>query len=162
MGRCKEIVARHGTGVVRLSYVKSRKVLRVTSWEDNRAMHSLEIALDAMLDQLDIEPADLAVPVRYLLFAGRHDQPRGGSDDLVCAFDSELAARDAFRELRGTRSNRDGWAELTALDCRGRLTRLAWFGRRVAPRRGVRAGVGLGRRVRRSRRALEAAPVSAA
>lgn len=50
-------------------------------------------------------------------------------DDLVRSLESEPAARQAFRRLREARSDGEGWADLTALDGRGRLTHLAWFGR---------------------------------
>ncbi len=70
-----------------------------------------------------------------LLFAGLHDAPRGGAGDLVGWFDSEEEALAAFRELRLTRSDEEGWAQLVALD-RGARPRLrAWFGRPEAERR---------------------------
>jgi hypothetical protein len=36
----------------------------------------------------------------YLLFAGSQRTPQGGLGDLVAAFTSEVAAREAFRQLR--------------------------------------------------------------
>ena len=73
---------------------------------------------------------DLAAPTRLLLFAGLHGLSRGGGGDLVGWFESEDDARAAFRELRTTRSDEDGWAELVALAAGGRTVTLAWFGGR--------------------------------
>jgi hypothetical protein len=73
---------------------------------------------------------DLVAQPRLLLFAGLHGSPRGGAGDLVGWFESEDDARAAFRELRVTRSDEDGWAELVALGRGGRPTMVAWFGRR--------------------------------
>ena len=67
-------------------------------------------------------------PVRFLLFAGFHSRPRGGTDDVIGVFDSESAARCAFLETRRGRADHEGWAELAVLDGRGELTRLGWFG----------------------------------
>ena len=72
---------------------------------------------------------------RVLLFAGLHDQPRGGAGDLVGWFESEDEGRAAFLELRTTRSDEDGWAELVALGSGRRPRMLAWFGRRPTDRR---------------------------
>ena len=55
--------------------------------------------------------------MRTLLFAGFHDSPRGGAADLMGWFESEADGRAAFHELRATRSDDEGWAELVAL-CR--------------------------------------------
>ena len=88
-----------------------------------------------------------------LLFSGLHDQPRGGSDDLVAWFDGEDEALAAFRELRLTRSDEEGWAELVALDG-GRLPSVrAWFGRPRTERH-IRVVAGRGRHPAGRRRHL--------
>jgi hypothetical protein len=70
-----------------------------------------------------------------LLFSGAHDQPRGGAGDLVGWFDGEDEALAAFRELRLRRSDKEGWAELVALDDGPRPSLRAWFGRPAGERR---------------------------
>ena len=75
------------------------------------------------------------VEPRVLLFAGLHDQPRGGSADLVGWFDSEAEGRAAFLELRATTSDDEGWAELVVLGGGRRPRMLAWFGRRPSSAR---------------------------
>ena len=64
-----------------------------------------------------------------LLFSGLHDEPRGGAGDLVAWFDCDDEALAAFRELRLTRSDEEGWAELVALDGGRHPSVRAWFGR---------------------------------
>ena len=111
---------------MRIEYVKGRRALRLTADEgDGR----VEVPLASLIERLEIDRRDLAPQPRLLLFAGLHDRPRGGAGDLVGWFESETEARRAFRELRETRSDDEGWAELVALDGGGRANVLAWFGR---------------------------------
>ena len=77
---------------------------------------------------------------RVLLFAGVHDEPRGGAADLVGWFESEDEGRAAFLDLRATRSDDEGWGELVALGAGRRPRMLAWFGRRPSDRRHHPAG----------------------
>ena len=74
-------------------------------------------------------PGSLGDPPAVLLFAGLHDDPRGGAADLAGWFETEAAGRAAFQELRASRSDDEGWAELVTLDGGRRPTLLAWFGR---------------------------------
>lgn len=69
------------------------------------------------------------LPRLYLLFAGHHDQDRRGSGDLIATWASKHDARQALRQVRMQIPNRDGWAELTAVDAGGKVKRLSWFGR---------------------------------
>lgn len=72
---------------------------------------------------------DLAdAPTPYLLFAGLHGRDRRGTGDLVATLAFQAAARDAFRQIRFQRPDRDGSAELTAVSAGGRARRLSWFG----------------------------------
>ena len=114
---------------MRIEYLKGRRVLRLTaSGGDAPPLGSVEVPFATLVEQLEIDRGELAHP-RLLLFAGLHDRPRGGSDDLVGCFESEGDGRAAFRRLREERSDNEGWAELVALGDDGRRTLVAWFGR---------------------------------
>lgn len=71
---------------------------------------------------------------RQFLLCRGGDQS-GGDDNrsLLSVFLSEGQARAAFRRLRAGEPRRTGWAELAAVDERGRLTVMAWFGRPAPP-----------------------------
>ncbi len=64
----------------------------------------------------------------FLLFAGTQQPPRGGLADLVRTFDSEEAARTAFRQIRLAESSPASWAQLAAVDGQNRTKPLCWFG----------------------------------
>ncbi len=64
----------------------------------------------------------------FLLFAGTHQPPRGGLADLVQNYDSEEAARAAFRQIRLSESSPASWAQLAAVDGQNRVKSLCWFG----------------------------------
>ncbi len=131
MGRSRELIPDDGAAWVRIQYIRCRQVLRLIGVQDD--LEPVEIPLPVLLSRLAIDPKGLAAPIRYLLFAGVHGQPRGGTRGLVGAFPDEGEARQAFVALRTQRSDRDGWAELAALDQRGHLTQLAWFGQDGVP-----------------------------
>ena len=128
MGRAKRL----GTGTrqagLAIEYVRSRKVVRLLGWRDGDPIDPVEIPVGALCRQLGIDPRDLAKPRNYLLFAGSHRHPAGGLRDLVATFDSEEAARAAFRELRQGHPSAQGWGELAVLDAAGQVNQLAWFG----------------------------------
>ena len=126
MGKPSELIPGDGAAWVRIQYVKYRQVLRLTGAYDH-GLEPIEIPVPALLARLGIDAPELDVPVRYLLFAGVHHRPRRGAAELVASFHSEAEARRAFTALRRQRSDREGWAELAALDRRGRCSRLAWF-----------------------------------
>jgi len=71
----------------------------------------------------------------YLLFCGSHGPPRGGLGDLVQAFTSERAARQAFHDLRVEGQSHGTWAQLAAVDRDLRIKPLCWFGIGATPRR---------------------------
>ena len=127
MGRQMQVMDGKELGGMRIEYVKRREVLRLsgTAMADGVPV---EIPLSQLIERLDVDPATLGVPVRYLLFGGLHWDARGGSRDLSGVYTCETTARQAFVELRKRRSDREGWAELAALDGKGRLTTLSWFG----------------------------------
>lgn len=89
---------------------------------------------------------DLTGRPRLLLFAGLHASPKGGAGDLVGWFESEAEARAAFLELRASRGDDEGWAELVALTDAGPPVPVAWFGRPSADPRRRPAGRGVRRR----------------
>jgi len=64
----------------------------------------------------------------FLLFAGTQQPPRGGLADLVQTYDSEEAARTAFRQIRLAESSPASWAQLAAVDGQNRTKPLCWFG----------------------------------
>jgi hypothetical protein len=72
---------------------------------------------------------------RYLLFAGTHQPPNGGLGDLVNTFDSEDAARRAFREIRLRTSSTTDWAQLAVVDRVHGVKPLCWFGIGAEPER---------------------------
>ena len=127
MGKPKNIVAAGPSGHVRIEYIEGRRVLRVSA---GAGEGPVEVPLARLIDGLGIDGRDFAPPPRLLLFAGRHDVPRGGAGDLVGCFECEADGRAAFRDVRATRSDQEGWAQLVALHGGGRRpTVVAWFGR---------------------------------
>ena len=71
----------------------------------------------------------------YLLFAGSQQTPQGGLGDLVGAFASEVAAREAFQHLRLSRTSASSWAQLAVVDASHGLRPLSWFGIGATPAR---------------------------
>ena len=128
MGRTRDMTA----DGMRIEYLKGRRALRMTAVE---ADGPGEVPLSALVDRLEIDRRDLGAQPRLLLFAGLHHDPRGGAGDLAGWYDGEDEALAAFREVRSTRSDYDGWAELVALDAGLRTSVRAWFGRPHAERR---------------------------
>lgn len=74
-------------------------------------------------------------PQCYLLFAGSKQTPEGGLGDLVGAFLSEVAAREAFRHLRLSQTSAISWAQLAVIDADRGLRALSWFGIGATPAR---------------------------
>jgi hypothetical protein len=126
MAKPKNIVAAGPSGDLRIEYIEGRRVLRVIAGE---GQGPVEIPLTRLIDGLGIDRRDIAPPPRLLLFAGRHDQPQGGAGDLVGCFECEAEGRAAFRDVRATRSDDEGWAQLVALHGGRPPTVVAWFGR---------------------------------
>lgn len=123
---------------MRIEYLKGRRALRLTAGDGDGPV---EVPLSVLVEGLEIDRRDLVAQPRLLLFAGLHDDPRGGAGDLAGWFESEDQARAAFRELRAAMSDGEGWAELVALDGGARPSVRAWFGPRGAqPRLRVVAG----------------------
>jgi hypothetical protein len=71
----------------------------------------------------------------YLLFAGSQQTPQGGLGDLVGAFASEVAAREAFRHLRLSQTSASSWAQLAVVDGDHGIRALSWFGIGATPAR---------------------------
>ena len=71
----------------------------------------------------------------YLLFAGSQQTPRGGLGDLVGAFPSEVAAREAFRSLRLSQTSASSWAQLAVVEGDQGIRALSWFGIGATPAR---------------------------
>ena len=71
----------------------------------------------------------------YLLFAGSQQTPQGGLGDLVGAFTSEVAAREAFRHLRLSQTSASSWAQLAVVDRDHGIRALSWFGIGATPAR---------------------------
>src|SRR5687768_11691700 len=71
----------------------------------------------------------------YILFAGSHQTPQGGLGDLVGAFASEAAAREAFRHLRLSETSARTWAQLAVVDGDHGIRALSWFGIGATPAR---------------------------
>lgn len=71
----------------------------------------------------------------YLLFAGSQQAPQGGLGDLVGAFTSEAAAREAFRQLRLSQTSASSWAQLAVVDGDHGIRALSWFGIGSTPAR---------------------------
>ena len=134
MSKPKAIVSQQGSTSVRIEYVKCRRSLRLTGWRDRGpALEPVEVALPAMLEQLDIAAADVGAEAWYLLFAGRDGEPRGGSEDLIGTFRCPVEGKTKFLELQAARPSNGGWAELVMLDPNGQLKRVCWFGERRDP-----------------------------
>ncbi len=120
------MVATGASSQVRIEYVKSRRALRLTAGDGDG---TVEVPLAALISELRIDRRDLVPQARVLLFGGTHDRARGGSGDLIGWFETDADGRAAFREVRATRTDDQGWAELVALGTGDRPTVLAWFGR---------------------------------
>ena len=71
----------------------------------------------------------------YLLFAGSQQTPQGGLGDLVGAFTSEAAAREAFRQLRLSHTSASSWGQLAVVDGDHGIRALSWFGIGATPAR---------------------------
>ena len=71
----------------------------------------------------------------YLLFAGSQQTPQGGLGDLVGAYTSEVAAGEAFRQLRLSQTSASSWAQLAVVDGAHGIRALSWFGIGAAPGR---------------------------
>ena len=71
----------------------------------------------------------------YLLFAGSQQTPQGGLGDLVGAFTSEAAAREAFRHLRLSQTSASSWGQLAVVDGDHGIRALSWFGIGATPAR---------------------------
>lgn len=128
MGRSRSLGdGTRSTGLA-IEYVRTRKVVRLLGWMNDAPIAPVEIPLDELFRGLGISPRDLGAPRQFLLFAGSHGRPAGGLRDLVGTFDAEERAWAAFRELRQGHPATQGWAELAAIDARGQVTQLAWFG----------------------------------
>ena len=78
----------------------------------------------------------------YLLFAGPQGPPRGGLGDLVQAFASGKAARQAFHQLRVEGQRHGMWAQLAVVDGKMGVKPLCWFGIGATPRRDLVLGDG--------------------
>lgn len=102
-----------------LAYDRRRRVVRLPT--------GAELPVRTFLDQLGIDLTDILPGRQYLLFAGEGRRPAGGTRDIVRTFTSEQEARAAFRHLRLSVRDGEGWGELVALDARGRVKRLCWF-----------------------------------
>ncbi len=117
---------------MRIGYVKGRRALRFTAGDGKGPV---EVPLASLVEALEIDRRHVTPPPQLLLFAGLHDEPRGGAGDLCGWFECEDEARAAFRELRSAMSDGEGWAELVALEGGARPSVRAWFGRPRADRR---------------------------
>lgn len=140
-----------GPGRIRAEFIKTRRVVRIVG-EDGAVA---EFDLLDFLELLGIEPADLVPPRQYVLFGGTSDRPSGGSADIAGTYADEAAARSAFQRLRMSSDHR--WAQLVALDVRGRLRAVAWFGERFrkgGPMGATGTGTGPTARARRTLRRL--------
>ena len=126
MGKPKNIVAAGPSGDLRIEYIEGRRVLRFSAGDGGGPV---EVPLAHLIDGLGIDRRDVAPPPRMLLFAGRHDVPRGGAGDLIGCFECEADGRAAFRDVRATRSDEEGWAQLVAIHGGRRPSVVAWFGR---------------------------------
>ena len=71
----------------------------------------------------------------YLLFAGSQQTPQGGLGDLVGAFASEAAAREAFRQFRLSRTSASSWGQLAVVNGDHGIRALSWFGIGATPAR---------------------------
>ena len=127
MGRALQVISEGAPGGLRVEFIKCRRALRF-SGVGIAGSGPVEVSVPPLLEQLDVDPGMGRVSVRYLLFGGMNESPRGGLRDVLGVFDSLPRAREAFVELRRGRSDDEGWGELVAFDPRGRLTPLSWFG----------------------------------
>ena len=129
MGRIRGLRSPDGPAGVAVEYLKSRGTIRITGWRRfGNEVDRLELPLAEFVERLEIDMTELVPARRYLLFSGSGDRPEGGMRDVAGAFDDENEARQAFHDLRGDEGSAR-WGELAALDARGRLVPLAWFGR---------------------------------
>ncbi len=117
-----------GRGSMVVEYLRTRRVVRLVN-RTAPVPEVVEMPVSAFLDRLGVDLTD-PVPTRhYLLFAGGEAGPSGGLRDLVGLYDSEEAAREAFRFIRLTPAYRRGWGELVALRPGRGFEPLCWFGR---------------------------------
>ena len=128
---------------LRAHYIKSRRVVRLTSDEGD----SFELPLLEYLDRLGIDPADLAPPRHYVVFAGTDERPAGGAGDIAGAFGTEEEGRAYFQSLRTSRDHK--WAQLVSLDARGRARAICWFGDRFRASAGAAGSQSTGETGRR-------------
>jgi len=128
MGRAKRLGAGSRNAGLAIEYVRTRRVVRLLGWLHDEPIEPVEIPVEELCRRLGIEPGDIGVPRRYLLFAGSHRRTAGGLRDLVGTFDSEESAWAAFRELRQHHPSVQGWAELATIDQMGHVNQMAWFG----------------------------------
>ncbi|MGH9223647.1 MAG: hypothetical protein ACRD2W_07630 [Acidimicrobiales bacterium] len=128
VGRPQVIDGTDAEAGVRIAYVKGRGVLRLSGPAIADGI-PVEIPFAALLDGFAGEVPGFDRSPRYVLFGALHRETRGGTADVIGVFDCEDIARKEFIRLRQRRRDRDGWAELAKLDGRGRLRRIAWFGR---------------------------------
>jgi hypothetical protein len=135
MTKPRAIVSQQGSTSVRIEYVKCRGTLRLTGWrERGPSLEPVEVGLPAMVELLDIDPADIGADAWYLLFGGREGEARGGANDLLGAYRSGAEGRAKFLELQQVRAaGGGGWAELVMLHPSGQLKRVSWFGERTSP-----------------------------
>src|SRR5215211_5344408 len=104
MSKPKTMVSQQGSTSVRIEYVKYRRILRLTGWrERGPALEPVEVDLPAMLETLQVDPADLGAAAWYLLFAGREGELRGGVHDLLGAYRCPDEGKARFLELQQAR-----------------------------------------------------------
>lgn len=129
MTRPATVVLGDDASGIRVTYVRARRVLCLRGWHrSGYETPSVEIPLVELAERLGFADDGLHGPQRYLVFGGTSGTRRGGSGDLVRAFDSEEPARQAFVGLRRSTGLNSGWGELVVLDNWGRPRRLGWFG----------------------------------
>lgn len=114
-----------------LEYVRNRRLVRLSDRLDKA--RTIELPIQALIDEMGDAAAELVPSRHYLLFAGSHDRPVGGPGDLVGAYASEARARDAFHCRRAKSVSTAEWAEVLAVDAASNLKRICWFG--TPPRR---------------------------
>ncbi len=136
----RAIVSQTGSTSVRIEYVKGRRLLRLTGWRGRGAeLGPVEVELPAMVEGLDIDPADVGAEAWYLLFAGRDGERRGGIADLVGAYRCPNESKTKFLELQEARVASGGWAELVVPQPNGQLKAVCWFGEKGGPSPAPRA-----------------------
>jgi hypothetical protein len=148
MGRPAAItVGDDSVGTVRVEYVRCRRTLRLWGWRGETPPRvPVELPLQALVE-LGVASDELLPPQRFLLFGGGRGPARGGAGDLLATFESETRARDAFVALR--RRGEASWAQLVALEARGGVKRLAWFGSSAHDVTAEMPAANRGRRLRR-------------